>query len=125
MLELAKNDHRGFVGKIASCLRGELTMDQNQLPDHHTCRFGKWYDKEGLRICGQMEGYKPVEGPHEKIHKLAKEAVAAHNGGGTARAEQLFVEMQSVSHQVIASINNLKEESMKDSESVLKLAGDT
>ncbi len=118
MLELAKNDHRGFVRKIASCLREELSMDQNQLPDHHNCRFGKWYDKEGLRLCGQMVNYKLVEGPHEKIHKLAKEAVAAHNSGSKTRAEQFYAEIESISQHVIDNINKLKDECMEDSEIV-------
>jgi methyl-accepting chemotaxis protein len=118
MLELAKNDHRGFVRKIASCLREELSMDQNQIADHHTCRFGKWYDKEGLILCGQMVNYKLVEGPHEKIHKLAKEAVAAHNSGSKARAEHLYAEIESVSQHVIDNINKLKDECMEDSEIV-------
>lgn len=122
MLELAKNDHRGFVAKIASLLRGELSLDQNKLPNHHTCRFGKWYDKEGLRTCSQLAGYKTIEGPHEKIHKLANEAVAAYNAGSKARAEQLYGELESVSHQVIANIDRLKDECMEDSESVPLLA---
>ncbi len=116
MLELAKNDHRGFVKKIAFCLQGELSLDQNQLPDHHTCRFGKWYDKEGLKICGQLAGYKTLEGPHEKIHNLAKQAVAANNAGNKARAEQLYTELESVSQHVISNINNLKDECMEDAE---------
>jgi methyl-accepting chemotaxis protein len=122
ILELAKNDHRGFVGKIASCLQGDLSLDQKQLPDHHTCRFGKWFDKEGRKICGQMAAYKTVEGPHEKIHSLAKEAVAAKNAGNKARAEQMYAELESVSQNVIACIDKLKDECMEGSESIPLLA---
>ncbi len=110
MLELAKSDHRGFVGKVASCLRGETAMDQGKLPDHHTCRFGKWYYKEGLAICGDNEGFRVVEPPHEKIHQLAKQAVAAHNTGDDRRADQLYKEMEAVSKQMLTLLDNIRAE---------------
>ncbi len=115
MLELAKNDHRGFVGKVAACLRGESTMDQGKLPDHHTCRFGKWYYKEGLAICGGMDSFKAVEPPHEKIHLLAKQTVAAHNAGDHRRADQLFKEMDDVSKQVLSLLDNVRTECSEES----------
>jgi len=115
MLELAKNDHRGFVGKIASCLRGELAMDENQLPDHHTCRFGKWYDKDGLRICGQLPSYKSVEEPHKEIHKLSKEAIAAYHAGNREKADQLYKAVETVSKKIIASMDKIKDECIRDS----------
>jgi methyl-accepting chemotaxis protein len=118
MLELAKNDHRGFVGKIASCLRGEVSLDHNQLPDHHTCRFGKWYDKEGMKICGHKPSFRAVEEPHDKIHRLAKEAVSAYSAGRKEKADQLLKEIESVSKQVIVCIDQIKNECMEDSEIV-------
>jgi methyl-accepting chemotaxis protein len=115
MLELAKNDHRAFVAKIASCLKGELAVDENQLPDHHTCRFGKWYDKDGQRICGQLPSYKTVEEPHKEIHKLSKEAIVAYRAGNREKADQLYQAAETVSRQIIASIDKIKNECMKDS----------
>jgi methyl-accepting chemotaxis protein len=114
MLELAKNDHRGFVGKIASCLRGEVSLDPNQLPDHHTCRFGKWYDKEGMRICGQKSSFRAVEEPHDRIHRLAKEAVAACNAGNKGKADQLLNEIEAVSKQLIVFVDQIKSECTED-----------
>ncbi len=110
MLELAKSDHRGFVGKVAACLRGETAMDQGKLPDHHNCRFGKWYYKEGLAICGGKEGFRAVEPPHEKIHLLAKQAVAAHNTGDDRKADQLYKEMEGVSKQMLILLDNIRAE---------------
>ena len=117
MLELAKNDHRGFVGKVAACLRGESTMDPGKLADHHTCRFGKWYYKEGLGICGGMDSYRAVEPPHEKIHELAKQAVAAHNTGDDRRADQLYKEMEAVSQQILTMLEKVRIECSEDSAS--------
>ncbi|MBA4372983.1 MAG: chemotaxis protein [Thermodesulfovibrio sp.] len=110
MLELAKNDHHGFVSKIEACLKGEISLDPAQLPDHHGCRFGKWYYKEGIDICGSAAGFRQVEPPHEKIHQLAKEAVAAYNAGRKDKAAELLAQMHPISRQIV----NLLDETKKD-----------
>ena len=115
MLELAKSDHRGFVGKVASCLRGESAMDQSKLADHHTCRFGQWYYKEGLAICGGMNSFRAVEPPHEKIHQLAKQTVAAHNTGDDRKADQLYKEMEAVSKEILTMLDNIRAECSEES----------
>ncbi|MDA8083032.1 MAG: methyl-accepting chemotaxis protein [Nitrospiraceae bacterium] len=109
MFELAKNDHSGFVKKIGSCLRGELNLDPSSLPDHHDCRFGKWYYKEGIEICGNVSTYRAIEPPHDKIHSLAKDAVAAHNSGETDKAQRLYREMEAVSGQILQLLDENKE----------------
>src|SRR5208283_4058526 len=42
MCDTAKLDHRMFVAKISAHLKGTMKLDASKLPDHHTCRFGKW-----------------------------------------------------------------------------------
>ncbi|MCL4492595.1 MAG: methyl-accepting chemotaxis protein [Nitrospirae bacterium] len=110
MLELAKTDHRGFVGKIAACLNGTLSLTASQLPDHHSCRFGKWYDKEGKVICGAMPSYSRVVAPHEKIHLLAKEAVEAHNAGNSEKAKRIYNEIESISRQIVGVLDEIRKE---------------
>ena len=61
ILDLAKTDHRIFIGKISSCLKGGEKIDTSKLPDHHTCRFGKWYDSDGQRMCGASRALRPLK----------------------------------------------------------------
>ena len=110
MLELAKSDHRGFVGKIASCLRGGISLSAPQLPDHHSCRFGKWYDNEGKKICGSMPSYARIVPPHEKIHALAKEAVEAHNTGNDEKAKRVYHEMETISKEIVGILDEIRKE---------------
>jgi methyl-accepting chemotaxis protein len=111
ILDLAKNDHRLFIGKIGACLKGEVTIDPSALPDHRTCRFGKWYFSEGKAICGALPSYRIIDQPHERIHGLAKEAVAAHNAGNQAKAEQIYKDMNGVSQQIVDLLEKVKSES--------------
>ena len=110
ILDLAKTDHRVFVGKIASCLKGDVSLDPAQLPDHHGCRFGKWYDTEGRQLCGSFANFRAIEQPHERIHRLAKEAVIAYRGHDQNKAERLYTEVEQVSHEIVHLLDAIKRE---------------
>jgi methyl-accepting chemotaxis protein len=113
MLELAKTDHKNFVGKINSCLSGQMQMEAGKLPDHHACRFGKWYEKDGADICGNVPSYALIVPPHERFHILAKEAVQAHYAGDDQKAERLHKEMDLLSRQVVEILEKIKQESLQ------------
>jgi methyl-accepting chemotaxis protein len=110
ILDIAKSDHRVFVGKIGSCLHGDTTIDPSSLPDHHTCRFGKWYDTEGISKCGSLQSFKALEAPHAKIHQLGKEALKACSSGDNARAESIYKEMEDLSDQIVSLLDGIKRE---------------
>ena len=110
ILDVAKSDHRVFVGKIASCLKGDTSLDPSQLPDHHNCRFGKWYFGEGMQMCGNLSSFKAVDEPHAKIHALAKEAVSACNAGDKLKAERIYKELENISDQIGSFLDGIKRE---------------
>ncbi|MFZ6007520.1 MAG: methyl-accepting chemotaxis protein [Nitrospirota bacterium] len=110
ILDIAKTDHRVFVGKIASCLKGDTTLDPSQLPDHHNCRFGKWYFGEGMQMCGNLSSFKAVDEPHARIHAMAKEAVSACNAGDKLKAERLYKEIENISDQIGSLLDGIKRE---------------
>jgi len=110
MLEIAKTDHRNFVGKVDACLRGEVQLEAAKLPDHHSCRFGKWYDKDGHDLCGSLPSYALITPPHERFHMLAKEALQAHYSGDMSRAQKIHDEMSVLSHQIVDLLEKVKNE---------------
>ena len=110
ILDIAKSDHRVFMSKIDSCLHGNATIDPSQLPDHHACRFGKWYDGEGRDKYSNLPSYKMIAEPHAKIHALAKEALKACASGDKARAESIYKEMENISDQIVSLLDGIKRE---------------
>jgi methyl-accepting chemotaxis protein len=110
ILDVAKSDHRVFVGKIASCLKGDMKIEPSQLPDHHNCRFGKWYFSEGMQMCGTLPSFKSLDEPHAKIHQLGKEALKACSAGDKARAESIYKEMEDLSDQIVSLLDGIKRE---------------
>ena len=110
ILELAKADHQLFVGKIGASIRGDAKLDYSKLADHHTCRFGKWYDSTGKEMCGNLNSFKAIDAPHEKVHRLAKEVGEAHNSGNKDKALILFRDMEQTSKQIVSLLNEIKKE---------------
>lgn len=110
MCDTAKLDHRMFVAKINSHIKGVMTLDASKLPDHHACRFGKWYDTLGKEICGNLQSYKAINGPHERIHALAKDAVAASSSGDSEKAARIYEDIEAISAQIVDLLENMKKE---------------
>jgi methyl-accepting chemotaxis protein len=108
MLEIAKTDHRLFVAKIADHLAGITPVSPSSLPDHHGCRFGKWYDSEGRETCGHIPAFSHIDEPHRAIHELAKRAVELANKGDSARALKVFSEMEATSRKISAYLDEIK-----------------
>lgn len=110
ILDLAKTDHRTFMNKIGACLKGDLRLEPEQLPTHHTCRFGKWYDDQGRQMCGTLPSFKAVNTPHEKVHSMAKEILRLHYSGDVKRAENLFREAEDESDKIVSLLDGIKRE---------------
>ncbi len=110
MFDLAKSDHRMFMDKISACLRGVGKIDPAQLPDHRTCRFGKWYYEEGQNSGSSLASFRKVEEPHASVHALARETVMLYNSGAAERANERFREMEVVSAEIADLLQTLKTE---------------
>ena len=113
MLDTAKSDHVAFVSRVERCMEGTEQVQADSLADHTSCRFGKWYAGEGRALCGHSHSYKTIDEPHERIHRLAKEAVALRNRGDHAQAERVIVEVEELSSQLINLLDQVKRECSK------------
>ncbi|MBF0565269.1 MAG: CZB domain-containing protein, partial [Nitrospirae bacterium] len=109
IFDLAKTDHRLWVNKVSSCLRGGERLDPSTLTDHTLCRLGKWYYTDGRQFCGNLSSFKAIEAPHKKLHALGKDIVSIYNNGDKERAKKLLEELEILSGQII----NLLEEAKK------------
>ncbi len=106
-LDLAKADHQIFVNTLAARISGGEKIPVESLPDHHECRFGKWYDSEGKIACGSMAGFRKVDAPHQKIHALGKQAANASNAGDKDTAKGIHKEMEKISEQIVALMDEI------------------
>lgn len=111
ILDLAKSDHVQFVNRIERCVDGKEDVTSSGLPDHHNCRFGKWYFSEGKARCANSHAFKSIDEPHEKIHRIAKEVVEMKNRGDIDQAEIKLEEVEQISSVIVDLLEKVKSES--------------
>jgi methyl-accepting chemotaxis protein len=110
ILDLAKNDHKMFVNSVRSAVLGLKHLDPASLSTHRTCRFGKWYSDEGQNLCGSLSSFKAIDTPHDRIHSIAKEAIAAVNSGNQQQANQLLATAEKLSEEMVVRLDEIKQE---------------
>lgn len=110
MLTIAATDHCLFVAKLADFMEGQTDIDVSTLPDHHDCRFGKWYDSDGKEACGHTRSFAAINQPHERLHALAKDAVRMKSKGDVMGATRCFHEVESLSGDIVRLLDGIKEE---------------
>ncbi len=108
--ELAKTEHKVLVGKVASALKGGVRIEPSQVPDHHTCRFGHWYENEGGQKYGHLTSLKAIIAPHEKFHSLAKKAIEAYNTSSNGKSEKIYGEMEDLMGRLDGLFDGIKSE---------------
>lgn len=108
--ELAKTEHKVLIGKIASCIKSGAQLDVSQIPDHHTCRFGHWYDGEGMEKYGHLPSLKAVIGPHERFHNLAKQAVSEFNKSRNGNSLHMYQELEELMSELDNHFENIKKD---------------
>lgn len=115
IVKLAKTDHRIFLQKISACRNGaaDPSCAVDQLPDHRSCRFGKWYFGEDGRNFAGLASFQAINPPHERFHVLAKAVITAHNSGDHAKADGLFEEMETLSDAIVQHLDEIQRESTK------------
>ncbi|MCL2469017.1 MAG: methyl-accepting chemotaxis protein [Alphaproteobacteria bacterium] len=78
MGELTRLDHMLFRKRVTDTLMGFADNHDHDLPDHHSCRLGQWYDGVTDTDLKNADAFKSLYSPHEKVHTLAKEALRLH-----------------------------------------------
>jgi len=76
---LIKVDHMIFMQNAYRAVEtGNNSQEwQAVAVDHHTCRFGQWYDAGmGDRLFSHLPSFRSIEEPHEYIHKMVHKVLA-------------------------------------------------
>lgn len=107
LCEMAKIDHVLFKKRVVDTVMGRGAWRSEEVPDHHNCRLGKWYDSitnEAMRTHPDFTG---LQGPHTRVHKAAKDALDAYHNGDTPRSLECIADMNVASVEVIELLTKL------------------
>lgn len=107
VLHRAKSDHFVWKKNLAAMLVGRKSLTASELPDHHGCRLGKWYDSASSAAFKDLPAFRSLEGPHAEVHAHGKLAVQRFQEGNITGAETAYADMESASVDVVKQLDKL------------------
>ncbi len=109
LCEIAKVDHILFKKKVTDAVMGRIEMVSSDIPDHHNCRLGKWYDTLSLPHITSAPAFKEIAIPHETVHSAAKRALDAANAGQIQDSYAAVEEMNQAGTKVLGVLDRLSD----------------
>jgi methyl-accepting chemotaxis protein len=107
LIQLARSDHASFKKRVIDTLVGRGQSQADDLPNHHACRFGKWYDSLSNPTLKALPAYHRIQEPHLQVHAFGKEALAAHHAGHYQSALAAAQRMEDASTAVFTALDEL------------------
>ncbi len=108
-LSAAKSAHLSWKTRLRSYLDGKATLKESEAVSHMDCKFGKWYYSEGKEKYGQMNEFRAIEAPHERLHAKVREAIQFQNSNDHAAAERCYDEVAAISGDIVDKLTELED----------------
>ncbi|PLW76004.1 methyl-accepting chemotaxis protein [Cohaesibacter celericrescens] len=109
LCEMAKIDHILFKKKVVDTIMGRCQWKASEVPDHHACRLGKWYDGFDNNGMSALPVFKDLINPHEEVHAAAKQALECHAAGDLDGAFAGLKALDDASHEVLRALEKLSD----------------
>lgn len=110
ILQIAKNDHILFKKNIVDVLIGRKKMDVEQVPNDHTCRFGKWFDQIQDKSITQKASFRAIVEPHKRVHEIGRQVILLRQKGDHESAMKMMDDLGYASDEVVAALDVLIED---------------
>lgn len=107
LVQMAKIDHVFFKKRIVDIVLGRTDCRSDELPDHHGCRLGKWYDTLDIVEVRDHPAFEKIEAPHAAFHETAIEILRARERGDMRSAFNMLETMEQLSKEVIGYLEEL------------------
>ncbi|MCT4656639.1 MAG: methyl-accepting chemotaxis protein [Cohaesibacter sp.] len=109
LCEMAKIDHILFKKRVVDTVMGRGDWKASEVPDHHSCRLGKWYDGiNNPHICAHSV-FKSLVEPHERVHEAAKRTLEHHANQDYEATFECLKEVDVASKEVLEELENLSQ----------------
>ncbi|MBL6932429.1 MAG: CZB domain-containing protein [Rhodospirillales bacterium] len=107
---ITRSDHVAFKKKVMEAICGRTSLQADDLPDHHNCRLGKWYDNVSEERMLEHSAYRDLDSPHERVHRHGKEALRQYANGDWEKAIEEAHKLDEASHEVLDLLQKLGDE---------------
>lgn len=90
--------------EITAAVRSHHAAD---LPDHHHCAFGQWYDTVGKELLGTQREFQEIAAPHAAVHAAGKAILDALDRGDMAEVDRQDSLLRSSRDSVVDALRAL------------------
>ncbi|MFG1417343.1 methyl-accepting chemotaxis protein [Xanthobacter sp. V0B-10] len=100
LCEMAKIDHVLFKKRVVDVLMGRSQWHVHEVPDHHNCRLGKWYERVDIPAIRRLPAFTALVEPHRQVHAAAQLALRLHEENRPGEALEALTTLNTASHEV-------------------------
>lgn len=108
VIKLAQSDHVLWKKRLANMIIGREGLNADELPDHHTCRLGKWYDNVTEAKYKDNPIFNLLVEPHKLFHEHGIQAVIYFNDHDMKAALNEIAEVEKASKDVLRLLGELE-----------------
>ncbi len=106
-VEVFKKAHVRWVQRVHGLLEGSDKWSAADVPDHHSCSLGKWYEGVGHARFATLAAYHSIEGPHASFHEAVKSVIDAFDRGDRSSAQSASARLAQTSNEVVRLLDAL------------------
>ncbi len=102
--------HLSWLERIDAMVNRGEKIALNEVPDHHSCSLGRWYQGRGHIDWGKLQVFQAIEQPHEEFHQMLYACVQAYTQEDPASARLQLEKLKGSSRKCIQAIAQLRDE---------------
>lgn len=107
VVHLAKSDHMLWRKRLAEMLVGKLSLNPEELANHHSCRLGKWYYAIQDTSIRSLPAFIQMEAPHRAVHEHGIKAAELYRNKDIAGAISEVREVAAASVHVMQKLEEI------------------
>ena len=121
LIKCAKDDHKAFKQKILDVVDGRLNLKADRVPDHHSCRLGRWCEQASKDIR-RLSAYQQLLEPHNRVHDAARQVLVVLEQSGVEAARRAIGPLTEASEAVLRALDTLEAQVLAADGSCMKEA---
>jgi len=101
-----KGAHFNWKMNLTAVLNGYKHIQAGDVPDHHQCEFGKWYDSASPELAAHPV-FKEIGAHHEAVHKNVVTAIELYNDNKVDAAHTQVEQFEVLRKNLFHSLDQL------------------
>lgn len=106
-LLVAEYDHLAWIKQVLDTVanptpQNHYSLTDNELTDHHLCRFGRWYYSHGQARYGHLVEFTALEPIHAEVHRIGTQIMHLHSTGQQAAAQALCQSLLTLKNNIVS-----------------------